>query len=208
MSDPKEKNRKIWDARYERAEYFYGMNPNEWLVGKADWLTPGMQVLIPADGEGRNSVWCAEQGLFVDAFDLSGIAVEKAKKLAEKKGVQVNFAESSISSWNWEEKKYDAVILIFVNFATPNMRKSLFENCIATLKPGGILMLCGYRTEQLEYKTGGPPIFNHLYTEAMLKDAFSMLDILEMKSYDTLLHEGEGHNGLSALIGMVARKKN
>ncbi len=207
MPNPKEKNKQIWDARYQKTEYLYGTKPNEWLVSKAEWLKPGMRVLIPADGEGRNSVWCAEQGMLVDAFDLSPVAINKARKLAEKRNVQVNYAELAVDTWAWKEAEYDAVILIFANFATPKMRQRLFVDCISTLKPGGLFILNGYRTEQLEYKTGGPPIFDHLYTESMLKDAFSALDIIEINSYDALLNEGEGHNGLSALIGMIARKK-
>lgn len=207
MTNPKAKNQQIWDDRYKKEGYFYGKSPNHWLASKTALLMPGMRVLVPADGEGRNSVWCAAKGMVVDAFDLSSVAIDKAQKLAQEAGVQVNYLKSSVDEWQWQENLYDAVILIFVNFATPNMRRRLFANCMAALKPGGRLFLYGYRTEQLQYKTGGPPVFEQLYTEAMLEEAFSDFNILEMRSYDEVLNEGSGHNGLSALIGMIAEKK-
>ena len=206
MKDPKEKNRQMWDTRYGDAGYFYGTAPTAWLVSKQAYVRPGMRVLVPADGEGRNSVWCAQRGAAVDAFDLSPVAVEKARALAAEKGVSVNYAVASIDSWAWQAASYDAVVLIFMNFATPNMRSRLFADCIRALKPGGVLLVHGYRVEQLGYGTGGPPVIEQLYTETMLKEALAPLTIVEMESYDAPLSEGKGHNGMSALIGAVAQK--
>ena len=61
----------IWNKRFDRTEYIFGKAPNEYLASKAGLLSPGKRALLVADGEGRNSVWCAQQGLAVDAFDLS-----------------------------------------------------------------------------------------------------------------------------------------
>jgi len=74
------------------------------------------------------------------------------------------------------------------------------------LKPGGLLMLEGYRPEQIAYGTGGPSSVENLYTETLLRTAFSDIEILELRSYDAPIHEGKGHNGMSALIDLVARK--
>jgi hypothetical protein len=67
-------------------------------------------------------------------------------------------------------------------------------------------VLQGYTPRQLEYKTGGPPIASHLYTEAMLREAFQALEIVELREYEAEVAEGTGHHGRSALIGMVARR--
>lgn len=197
----------IWNALFDGSDYLFGTEPNEYLVEKRNYLGSSRKVLLVADGEGRNSVWCAQQGMEVDAFDLSEKAIAKAKKLAGEKGVTVNYVVSGIDDWIWEDNGYHAVIVIFAQFATPNMRSRLFANCIRTLKPGGILIIQGYTPKQLEYGTGGPTKVEHLYTEKMLSDSFQMMDILELKCYDAFIHEGARHTGMSALIGMVARKK-
>lgn len=206
MESPREKNRQVWDARYGREGYVFGIQPNAWLASQAHRLKPGMRVLLPADGEGRNSVWCAENGMAVEAFDLSPVGVEKATRFARERGVQVRYAVASVEDWDWLEAVYDAVILIFVNFATPAMRERLFARCIRALKPGGLLLLQGYALRQLSYGTGGPPSAEKLYTQAMLKEAFTGLDVLEMKDEDVVLAEGDAHCGLSAVISLVAQK--
>ncbi len=197
---------KVWNEIFDKPEYIFGIEPNDYLVGKKEYFRPGQKVLMVADGEGRNSVWAAGLGLDVDAFDLSEKAVEKAKKLAAQKGVSVSYFVSGVDEWDWPEETYDVVVVIFVQFATPNMRTRLFANCVKTLKKGGMLILQGYSPKQLEYKTGGPPILDHLYTEKMLREYFSTMEIKELKEYDAYISEGPRHTGMSGLIGMVAEK--
>lgn len=195
-----------WDQRFAGTEYLFGTEANVWLARHQSHLIRGGRALAVADGEGRNSVWLAQQGMQVDAFDISNAGVDKARKLAAQKQVQVNYQVCGCEDWSWQPAQYDLVVAIFIQFADPEMRAALFANMIATLKPGGVLLLQGYTPKQLDYKTGGPPLLSHLYTEELLKDAFSAMEIVEMISYDDVLHEGEHHLGQSALIGMVAKK--
>lgn len=198
--------RETWDARFSSDEYIFGTEPNVWLAQHADLFKPGMRVLAVADGEGRNSVWMAQQGLQVDAFDISPVGIEKAKKLAQQQGVDVNFSIHGIEDYPWTTGDYDAVVAIFIQFADPDTRAALFKRMKSALKPDGVLLLQGYTPKQLEYKTGGPPNLSHLYTEDLLQEAFSDLDISELLAYEQVLTEGTQHHGQSALIGMVARK--
>jgi SAM-dependent methyltransferase len=195
-----------WNKRFEAEGYIFGTEPNVWLREHPPAWQPGSRVLSVADGEGRNSVWLAGQGLIVDAFDISEVGVNKARKLAEAAGVAVNFSVSDCDSWPWPVDSYDGIAAIFVQFADPDMRARLFANMIQALKPGGILILQGYTPKQLEYKTGGPPLVSHLYTLDMLRGAFAAMEILELREYEDELTEGAQHRGRSALVGMVARK--
>jgi hypothetical protein len=82
----------------------------------------------------------------------------------------------------------------------------MFDGMVRCLKPGGTLVLQGYTPRQLEYRTGGPGIVSHLYTQELLREAFASLEIVELREYDAQLAEGTGHRGPSALIGLVARR--
>ena len=95
---------------------------------------------------------------------------------------------------------------IFIQFADPLLRERLFARMVASLRPGGTLVLQGYTPRQLEYRTGGPPLVSHLYTAAWLRQAFQGLEILALEEYEADLAEGSGHQGRSALVGLVARK--
>jgi cyclopropane fatty-acyl-phospholipid synthase-like methyltransferase len=198
--------RQTWDARFSSDEYIFGTEPNVWLAQHADLFKPGMRVLAVADGEGRNSVWMAKQGLQVDAFDISPVGIEKAKKLARQQGVEVNFSIHGVEDYPWSTGDYDAVVAIFIQFADPETRSTLFKRMKSALKPDGVILLQGYTPKQLDYKTGGPPNLSHLYTEDLLQEAFGDLDISELLAYEQVLTEGTQHHGQSALIGMVARK--
>ena len=76
----------------------------------------------------------------------------------------------------------------------------------AALVPGGLLLLEGYRPEQLRYRTGGPPCAENMYTADLLQRAFADFKILELVERDVEIHEGAGHGGMSALIDLVAQK--
>lgn len=198
--------RRRWDERFEGSDYLFGEQPNAYLASKQALLTKGGRALCVADGEGRNSVWLAEQGMRVQAFDFSPAAVTKAQQLAARRKVVVEFEVAELFGWNWTPSTYDLVAAIFIQFAAPAERERLFPLLVQTLKPGGMLILQGYRPEQLNYGTGGPPEPDHLYTEGLMRSLLRGMVILEMRSYDEAVDEGRGHSGMSALLGIVARK--
>lgn len=198
----------FWSARYRDAgnTYLFGTTANRFLASHADLFVPDATVLSVADGEGRNSVWLASEGLRVTATEISAVALEKARKLAAGQHVAIDFVLTDAVSWDYPKNTFDYVVAIFIQFATPAQRAIIFEGMKRALKPGGYLLLQGYTPKQLEYRTGGPAAAENLYTEAMLRDAFADLELIELHEYEDVLEEGTGHNGRSALIGMVARK--
>lgn len=196
----------MWDERYSREDYVFGTEPNAFLASCAPLLEPGRGALCVADGEGRNSVWLARRGLAVTAFDFSSVGIAKARKLAAAGGVAVDYRQASIEDWDWSPDRFDVVAAIFIQFAEPALRSRIFEGMKRTLKPGGLLLVQGYRPEQIEYATGGPRARENLYTRALLEEAFAGFEILRLSEHDSEIHEGPGHAGMSALIDLVARK--
>jgi cyclopropane fatty-acyl-phospholipid synthase-like methyltransferase len=196
-----------WNRRFEGEDFLFGTEPNGWLCRHAARWLPGARVLSVADGEGRNSVWLAQQGFVVDAFDIAAVGVAKARGLARRAGVDVNFTVADCDSFDWRPAHYDGVAAIFIQFADPSLRARLFGRIAESLTPGGSLVLQGYTPRQLEYRTGGPPFVSHLYTADLLRASFAALEIVELEEYEDVLREGAGHNGRSALIGMVARRR-
>jgi hypothetical protein len=54
-----------WEARFSAPNFVFGTEPNEFLRSQAHLLPRRGKVLAVADGEGRNGVWLAQQGLDV-----------------------------------------------------------------------------------------------------------------------------------------------
>ncbi len=195
-----------WDERYAREEYLFGTEPNAFLVSQQHLLRPGLTCLAVADGEGRNGVWLAQQGLLVRSVEGSGVALEKARKLAEARRVSIEFEQADLEHWEWGENRFDVVAAIFIQFAGPALRAQMFANIKRCLKPGGLLLLQGYTPRQLEYRTGGPPVAENMYTEALLQETFADMEWLHFAEHDDVIREGAGHHGMSALIDLAARK--
>jgi 2-polyprenyl-3-methyl-5-hydroxy-6-metoxy-1,4-benzoquinol methylase len=197
----------FWNERFNKDEFIFGKEPNEYLVEQTSkHLKPGSKVLCIADGEGRNGVWLAKQGMQVVGFDASDIALAKAKQFARDNQVEIEYSFSDTDSFDWQKNTYDAVVGIFIQFADPSMRQRIFEQTYKTLKPGGIFILQGYTPKQLEYKTGGPSLIEHLYTEELIRDLAKNFEILDLCCYEKELNEGARHAGMSALLGLVAKK--
>ena len=196
----------MWNERFAAPGYLFGIDPAQFLVDHASYLEPGQTALAVADGEGRNSVFMAQQGVFVRAMDGSANAVDKATMLAGAAGGEVDYNVGDIAKWDWAAEPYDLVVGIFIQFVGAEARKAQFAGMKQAVKPGGHILLHGYTPKQLEYGTGGPPFLENLYTEDQLREDFSDFEIVELTAYEREIDEGTGHSGMSALVDLVARK--
>ena len=198
----------IWSQRYRDAgeDYLFGVAPCRFLEVHRQLFESGATALLVADGEGRNSVWLAEQGLKVTALEISPVALEKARRLARGRGVDVEFIRTDIIAGEWPAVEYDFVVGVFIQFAGPNERVVQFDRLKRAVRPGGLLLLHGYTPKQIEYKTGGPSAVENLYTEDLLRHAFADFRIETLHAYEADIDEGAGHRGRSALIDLIARR--
>jgi cyclopropane fatty-acyl-phospholipid synthase-like methyltransferase len=196
-----------WETRFSAPEFVFGTEPNEFLRSHAHLLPPRGKALAVADGEGRNGVWLAQQGLEVLSIDFSPAAQRKAHALAKARNVSLRIERVDVTGWTWPANEFDVVAVIFIQFANPEQRKRIFAGVRRALKPGGLLLLQGYRPEQLNYKTGGPSAVKNLYTEEMLAAEFADFADLQIRAHDSMTREGTGHVGMAALIDLVGYKR-
>src|SRR5947209_7023477 len=200
MTDTTEFER--WQQRFSTPEYTFGKEPNEFLARCRPLLPRTGKVLAVADGEGRNGVWLARQGLDVLSIDFSPAAQAKARALAAEHKVAITFLEADVHAWLYPEATFDVVVEIFTQFSTPAEREQKWAGMRRALKPGGLLIIQGYTPKQLDYDTGGPKAVEQLYTSDMLMRAFSDFADVSITEEERVLHEGAAHSGMSAVIGL------
>ncbi len=140
------------------------------------------------------------------SLDFSPVAQAKAKALAVRRGVDVDFQIADVHDWAYPEGAYDVVVEIFTQFSDPVQRSRKWAGMQGTLKPGGLLLLEGYTPKQLDYGTGGPKAVENLYTREMLEEEFRAFSRLKIAQAEREIFEGAGHSGMSALIDLVGWK--
>ncbi|MCF8510775.1 MAG: methyltransferase domain-containing protein [Rhodobacteraceae bacterium] len=195
----------MWDERYAGKDYLFGTEPAAFLAREAAVLPPRCRVLSLADGEGRNSVYLAGLGHRVTAMEASSVALQKARALADARGVEVDFQPATIEAWDWAQP-FEAVLGIFIQFAPPALRKAIHAGIAQAVAPGGLVLLHGYAPRQIANGTGGPRAVENLYDLAELAGDFPGWQVVRAADYDADLSEGHGHSGQSALIDFIARR--
>ena len=194
----------MWDQRYAAEEYAYGTQPNEYLAAMVGRLASG-RVLCLGEGEGRNAVWLAQRGFEVTALDASAVGLEKAQRLARERGVRIATVHADLAEYTIQPESWSSIVSIFCHLPPP-LRREVHRQAVTGLHAGGTLLLEAYTTEQLGYKTGGPPVAEMMMDLDTLRRELHGMELLLAREKLREIHEGEFHNGLGAVVQILARK--
>lgn len=196
--------KELWDETYSGEKYVYGTNPNEYFKEKISDIIPG-RILLPGDGEGRNSVYAATLGWQTEAVDYSQSAKTKAEALARSQNVSIIYKVQNLNDFVPRKNFYDAIALIFVQI--PEEEREIFHNkLISSLKTGGALILESFEKDQLKYNSGGPRDEKLLYSLEDLYNDFAEMDIIEFSKEIVLLNEGDKHKGEASVVRFLGLK--
>ena len=194
-----------WNARYAETPGMFGAAPNVFLVEQVRRLRPGMRGLALGDGEGRNGVWLAEQGLAVTALDWSATGMARAAALAAERGVAIDRVVADATAWDWPEAAFDLVAWVFVHLP-PTDRTAVAAGVRRALKPGGWLVLECFSPAQEGRRSGGPRQADLLFTRAVVEAEFPGFEVHALLEGAVLLDEGPKHQGLAEVVRAVLRR--
>lgn len=196
-----------WNDRFKNENYVYGTNPNLFLADIHKKLNLSGEALAIAEGEGRNAVYLAQQGMNVTAWDYAQSGLAKTEKLAKDRNVTVQTKLVDLNEANWDKDYWDELICIFGHFPEALRTKTL-EGVKEAVKPGGYFISEVYSVYQLPYKSGGPQNVELLYKPEEFLNVFSDWRIVHFFMGEVVRNEGELHNGLSHVIQFVGQKKS
>jgi SAM-dependent methyltransferase len=155
-------DREEWNRRYTGTELLWTATPNRHLVGEVRGLAVG-RALDLACGEGRNAVWLAEEGWEVTAVDFSDVAVEKARELADARGVEVAWVVADVREYEPAPGAFDLVVVLFLHLPEDE-RRAVYAHATAALAPEGRLVVIGHDILNLTEGVGGPRTPDVLYS--------------------------------------------
>jgi len=198
-----------WDDRYADKAYAYGEEPNAFFASQLANFEPG-NILMPADGEGRNGVFAATQGWKVTAADLSVEGKKKALALARSKSVELDYHVGQFQELEFEKESFDAVGLIYAHFPA-SIKSQIHRQIDAYIKPGGIVIFEAFSKSHLELRkkdpqVGGPMDIDMLFSTDETISDFDNYDIIYLQEETVNLAEGLFHNGESSVVRFVGRK--
>ncbi|MBK5937554.1 SAM-dependent methyltransferase [Halorhodospira halophila] len=194
----------MWDERYaDPDEYAYGTQPNTFFASEA-WRIPDGPVLFLAEGEGRNAIWLAERGHAVTAVDGSAVGLEKARRLAAERGVEIETVHADLANYPIEPGAWAGIVSIFGHLP-PDIRREVHRRAASGLRPGGLFLLEAYTPRQLAYGTGGPPTAEMMMDLAGLRAELPGLELLVGQEIERRVEEGRYHSGLAHVVQVVAQ---
>ncbi|HEY1520637.1 MAG TPA: class I SAM-dependent methyltransferase [Solirubrobacteraceae bacterium] len=155
-------NSRVWDQRYAGTELVWTSEPNRFLVERAAGLAPG-RALDLACGEGRNALWLAERGWRVTGVDFSKVGIDKARELADARGVQAEWVVADLLDYTPEPALCELVIVFYLQ-VTGSERTSIVRRAASALAPGGTFLLVAHDSANIEHGYGGPQRPAVLYT--------------------------------------------
>ena len=194
-----------WDERYTGGDFQFGEAPNLFLLSQAHRLRRGMRALAVGDGEGRNGVWLAEQGLVATSVDWSAVGLGKARALAQRRGVMLETVTADLTRWDWPEARFDVIAWIFVHLP-PEDRAIACEGALRALAPGGLLLMECFTPAQEGRRSGGPKDPALLWSRALVERHFAGLEVLELLEGTVRLDEGPRHQGPAEVVRAVLRR--
>ena len=195
----------FWDERYDNATFYYGTAPNDFLRDHVGDLPAGGRVLCLAEGEGRNAVFLAQEGFAVTAVDQSPVGLEKLRRMAHQENVHVETVVAVLAEFPIVPRSWDAIVAIWCHLPQ-SLRAQVHSACVSGLASGGVFLLEAYTPRQLEFGTGGPQSVDMLMTEVALRKELLGLNLQILTETEREVHEGQGHNGHSAVVQVLARK--
>ncbi|MCB0505111.1 MAG: class I SAM-dependent methyltransferase [Cyclobacteriaceae bacterium] len=197
--------KEFWNERYGQKEFAYGTKPNTFFKEQLGKLNVRGSILLPAEGEGRNAVFAAKQGLQVTAFDTSEEARNKALQLAETNKVNITYFTGALEQIKLKDTSFDAIGLIFAHFP-PQLKTHYHKQFIDFLKPGGLIILEGFSKKQLNYSSGGPKNLDMLFSLKEIESDFDGLETLVLDEKLIELDEGLFHQGDASVVRFVGKK--
>jgi len=180
-----------WDERYRGAEFVWRTEPNRFLPGAVEGLAPG-RTLDLACGEGRNAVWLATQGWEATGVDFSQVGLDKGRRLAGERHVEVEWVCADVTTWQPPADCYDFVVVFYLQLPSDERRRAIGVAARA-LAPRGTLLVIAHDSTNLAHGSGGPQDPAVLYGPGDVLADLESLDIdLTVERAETVERTVEG----------------
>jgi SAM-dependent methyltransferase len=184
-----------WNRILTAPKPAFNTKPNAFLVEITKGVTPG-RALDVGMGQGRNTLYLAQQGWAVTGFDPAEKAVAAAQEQAKQLGVKMTTLVVGDEQFDFGNEQWDLIVLSYVSL------RHLVPRIVDALKPGGLVVVEGFHRDATKTSSiGGGVVFDS-------NELLNLFERLRVVRYEDT--SGTGDFGLQAtrLVRLAAQKPN
>jgi SAM-dependent methyltransferase len=196
----------FWDKKYSVDEYVYSTQVNRFVEEHLASLPPGKMIDL-AGGEGRNTIFFAEKSWQAENIDLSSVALEKCRALAQQRDVSDRVFTNHASALDFTSSlaPVDLGLIGYLQINRDDLEIAI-SRLVKQISPGGIFFGVWHALENLADGFGGPQ------NPAVLPNVLSMTQILSALPLEVIFVENrdgqvQTRDGLRPSITLTAMAK-
>jgi SAM-dependent methyltransferase len=132
----------------------FNTSPNAFLVAATRDLKPGRSLDVGM-GQGRNTIYLAQQGWDSVGFDPADRAVAAPQEEARKLGVKITSQVARAEDFDWGDARWDLIVLSYVG------AREYAADVFRALRPGGMVVVEGFHRDATKTRPiGGGVVFD------------------------------------------------
>lgn len=176
-----------WNRILTAEKPAFNTNPNEFLVQMAKGRKPG-RALDVGMGQGRNTIWLAQQGWDTTGFDPAEKAVALAQENAAKAGVRIHTEIKGSEDFDFGERQWDLILLSYVSLRGDEAK------LMRSLKPDGVVIVEGFHRDATKGRSIGDGV---VFDTGELLKLFSPLRVVR---YEEPMGKSDFGSGTMRLV--------
>jgi 2-polyprenyl-3-methyl-5-hydroxy-6-metoxy-1,4-benzoquinol methylase len=142
----------------------FSRSPNAFLVEMIQGVKPGRSLDVGM-GQGRNTIYLAQQGWDSVGFDPADRAVAAAQQQATAAGVKITTQVVREEDFDWGNAKWDLIVLSYVS------TRAVADKTMRALRPGGMVIVEAFhRDATKDGPVGGAVVFDTNELLQLFKD--------------------------------------
>jgi SAM-dependent methyltransferase len=143
-----------WNRILTAPDPAFNTSPNAFLVAVTKGLKPGRSLDVGM-GQGRNTIYLAQQGWDSVGFDPADRAVAAARERAAALGVTITTQVARAEAFEWGESRWDLIVLSYVG------AREYAAKVARALRPGGMVVVEGFHRDTTKTRPiGGAVVFD------------------------------------------------
>jgi SAM-dependent methyltransferase len=171
----------FWNKILTAPQPRFNTSPNAFLVAMTKGLKPGRSLDVGM-GQGRNTIYLAQQGWDSVGFDPADKAVAAAREQAARLGVKITTHIARDTEFDWGESQWDLLVLSYIG------ARDYVDKVVRALRPGGMVVVEGFHRDVLKTRPiGGGVVFD---TNELLK-LFAPLRIVRYEDTQAVADFGQ-----------------